>query len=189
MIHSAVLHIHKNLNQYLQASFDEQQDVVVVSNVTEHDGSPVAYANNRLVLSLIRIEKDTFPQAKPPGQPMGHDGKRLLHFNLYILLMANFSGERYSEGLEMMSSCIRYFQRTPYYDHGNSPDLDRSIEKLILDVENIDFDQQPGVWNSVGGKCMPSIMYKVRMISVDDIGVEQMPGRLTSTQSTLQKQD
>lgn len=186
MIFAALNHIHKNLNQHLQGLYEEPQEVAVISNVIEHDGSAVAYASNKLVLSLVQIEKDTLPQASGSGRTFGFNGKKSLHLNLYILILANFSGERYGEGLRMISRCINYFQRTPFFDHSNAPDLDVGIEKLILDIENVDFDNLPGIWNSVGGKCLPAIMYKVRMISVSDLGVEQRPGVLSTPLSNLQ---
>lgn len=191
MIFAAIDHVQKKLNQYLMTSYGTQQDVVVVSNMIAQDGSAISYANNKLVISLVNIEKDTLPKTLYPAHSRSsqqlRNGNTPLHFNLYILISANFAGERYEEGLKIISHTLQYFQRTPFYDHNNSPDLDAAIDKLILEIENIDLQNLHGIWSTVGNKYMPSILYKLRMVSVSDLGVTQVPVSVASPSTQVEK--
>ena len=63
------------------------------------------------------------------------------------------------------------FQRNPVFDHQNTPDLDRRIYQLALDIENLNAKDLSSLWSILSGKYLPSILYKVRMLSfaADDI--------------------
>ena len=51
MIYSAVSHIVNQLNQFLKRSFDLGEDVVVMSNLMELDGTVAQNVGNKLVVS------------------------------------------------------------------------------------------------------------------------------------------
>ena len=119
MINLAVQLLAGQLNQYLRRTYNLGEDVVVVSNLLEMDGSVAANVNNKLVVFLVNIEKD----AVPFRQVSSHDvGRR-----------------------EMQGSA-------PY---------------SIQDLSNL--------WGALGGKYLPSIMYRVRMVAFD---AEDITGRI-----------
>lgn len=62
MIDAAISHIAIQLNQHLKSRFGLHEDVVVISNILEQDGSLASHINNKLVMFLINIERDTTPQ-------------------------------------------------------------------------------------------------------------------------------
>lgn len=171
MINSAISHLATQLNQYLKRSFELSEDVVVVSNLLEQDGSMSPNINNKVVVILTNIEKDTVPYRLP--QSGGGDGRRIgvtrppLYLNLYLMFVANFGGGNYSEALKFISRTIGYFQHNPVFDQLNTPELDPRIEKLILDIENLSIQDLSNLWGLLSGKYLPSILYKVRMVSFD----------------------
>lgn len=168
------------LNQFMKRTYDLNEDIAVVSNLIEADGSVGPHANNKLVLLLTNIEKDTVPQSGRSGF-RGGDGRAFvsstpLYLNLYVMLAANFSGNNYAEALKFISIAISFFQRQSVFDHQSTPDLDRRIEKLILDIENLKIQDLSNLWGLLGGKYLPSVLYRVRMVtfSPDDI-IAQLP--------------
>lgn len=169
MIYSAVTHLVNQLNQFLKRSFDLNEDVVVMSNILEQDGTLAQNVGNKLVVSLINVEKETTTSRHPsPDSPMpSASSYPPLDLNLYIMVAANFGCGNYAEALKFLSNAIAFFQRQPYFDHQTSPDLDKRISKLVLDIENLNIQDLTGLWGVLSGKYQPSILYKVRMVTFD----------------------
>ncbi len=170
MINLAVQLLATQLNQYLRRTYDLTEDVVVTSNLVDVDGAAASNVNNKLVIFLTNIQKDNVPSRHGTVQEIG---KRALqssqpqYFNLYVMMTANFTGNNYPEALKFLSSTVSFFQRHALFNHQNTPELDRRIEKLILDVENLSIQDLSNLWGSLGGKYLPSVLYKVRMVTFD----------------------
>jgi hypothetical protein len=49
------------------------------------------------------------------------------------------------------------------------PALDRSIEKLTTELQSLSYEQLNQIWAFIGGKQLPSVIYKVRMVSLQGI--------------------
>lgn len=171
MISAAIGHLASQLNQQLKQQFQLIEDVVVVSNLVELDGSVAPNANNKLVLTLVNIEKDTLP-FRPQGHVRGRDQRLLqtsppLFINLYLMMSANFGAGNYTEALKYISQAIAFFQQHPLFDQLNSPGLDARIERLVLDIENLPIPDLNNLWSLLGGRYLPSMFYKVRMMAID----------------------
>lgn len=171
MIDAAINHIATSVNQHLMRTFGLNEDVVVVSSILEQDGSIAPHVNNKIIVSLVNIEKDTLPLAKQNTAAGG--GVRSIvtsppvHFNLYLIFASYFSGNNYQEGLKFISNTISYFQAQSVFDRHNSPGLARGIDKLLLDIENLDINDLSNLWGILSGKYLPSVLYKVRMVTFD----------------------
>lgn len=179
MINLAVQLLATQLNQYLRRTYNLGEDVVVVSNLLEMDGSVAANVNNKLVIFLVNIEKDTVPFRQVNSHEVGQrevQSSMPLYFNLYLMMTANFTGSNYPEALKFLSSTISFFQKNHVMNHQTAPDLDARIEKLILDIENLSIQDLSNLWGALGGKYLPSILYKVRMVAFDD---EDIVGRVS----------
>lgn len=171
MIDAAISHIAGQLNQYLRRSFDLNEDIVVVSNILEQDGNVASNVANKLVIFLINVEKETSPVRSPNNDTTGLDRSVVsyapIYLNLYLMVAGHFNGANYPESLKFLSNTISFFQRHPVMDHDNSPDLDGRIEKLILDIENLNIKDLSTLWSAISGKYLPSIIYKIRMVAFD----------------------
>jgi hypothetical protein len=179
MISAAIGHLAFQLNQQFKASFQLSEDVVVVSNLVELDGSVAPNASNKLVLTLVNIEKDTMP-FRPGNGARGRDDRLLQHsaplfVNLYLMMSANFSGGNYTEALKYISHAIAFFQQHPTFDRHTSPGLDERIERLVLDIENLPIPDLNNLWSLLGGRYLPSMFYKVRMVA---IGASALTGQV-----------
>ena len=141
MIDAAINHIASQLNQYLKRTFDLTEDIVVISNILEQDGSVATNVDNKLVIFLINVEKDTVPFRSQNNETTGLERSVLsyppIYLNLYLMVAGHFNGKNYSEALKFLSNSISFFQRRPVFDHENSPDLDSRIDRLVLDIENL----------------------------------------------------
>ncbi len=154
----------------MKNTYDLTEDVVVLSNIVEMDGSLSAGTSNKILIFLANMQKDTMPIQKQTRQGFG---QRIVmkttpvYLNLSIVIAANFTAKNYSESLKFISSVITYFQSNNIFDKNNSPNLDARIEKLLLEIENLQPQELQNLWSMFGGKYIPSIVYKVRTVILD----------------------
>lgn len=169
MIHAAVSHIASQLNQFLKRSFDLGEDVVVMSNILEQDGTLAPNVNNKLVVFLVNVEKETATprQTSFSNSEWSASSYPPVFLNLYVMVAGNFSGGNYPEALKFLSNAVSFFQRQPVFDHQTTPDMDKRISKLTLEIENLNFQDLSSLWGVLSGKYQPSILYKVRMVSFE----------------------
>jgi hypothetical protein len=187
MIDLAIQHVTSQLNQYLKRAFDLSEDIVVASAILEQDGSAVPQISNKIVSFVINIEKDD-SCGSGMGQGWGDRSilsSRPVSLNIYLVFAANFSGGNYMEALKFLSCTIGFFQRRPVFDHQNSPEMDRKIEKLVLDIENINLKDLSSLWGAISGKYLPSIIYKMRMVTFDSGDIIVQTPLIKKPQSSL----
>ncbi len=179
MIDAAIGQIANQLNLALRRSFRATEDLVVVSHLQEQDGSVATQAVNKLALFLVNIERETVPfQPQARSAPAG--GRLAVtavpvHLNLMLMCAANFAGATYPEALKLISAAIGFFQSRPVLDHQNTPDLDPRIDRLVLEIENLNVADLSNLWGILSGKYLPSILYRVRLLTID---ADQLAGQV-----------
>ena len=169
MINASLQFLASQLNQHLCRKNSTQENLVVVSKLMDNDGREPEISTNKLVLFLVNVEKDyvTSSNSKPD-----YDGFRnIVHakpifLNLHVVLAANFKANHYEESLKYLSKAVGFFQDHSVFDHSTSPDLTSGIEKLIIDVENLNLQELSNLWSLVGCKYVPSVMYKIRTVAL-----------------------
>ncbi len=174
MIAAALGLIASQLNETLRRSLRSVEDPLVLSNLIESDGSSVPLAANKLAMFLVNVEREI--ASRSPGRVDSGTGRLgfqapPLHVNLLLMFAANFSGPNYPEALKLISATLAFFQSRPVFDHGNSPELDRDIEKLVLELEPLNIADMGNIWGILGGHYVPSVMYRLRMITIAPEGI------------------
>lgn len=170
MMAAAITAIAGQLNQSLRRRFQPSEDLLVVSNLTEMDGSPVPQVLNKLVLMLVNVLSE--PTAYRPGL-LSHTASRVglgggaMQLNLQLMFAASFSGTAYPESLKLLSHTLAFFQARPVFDHSNCPELDGRIERLTLEQENLSIADMSNLWGVLRGTYLPSVLYRMRMLSID----------------------
>jgi hypothetical protein len=99
-----------------------------------------------------------------------------LALNLYVMLAANFNSANYAEALKFLSNAISFFQRQPVFDHQATPGMDERIDRLVLDIENLNVQDLSSMWGMLSGKYLPSVLYRVRVVTFD---ARDIRGRLS----------
>jgi len=177
MIDVALKFIAAELNQYLnnKLSLDvASQNPVVLGNISKlSDGNDNNELLEKVILSLVNIEEERM--LKNPEKFTRVDDHFVqrnpkVHLNLYCLFAANKS--KYNEALKYLSFVIQFFQFRNVFNHTSDPSLDQNIEKLIMDLYTINFEQINHLWGTLGGKYLPSALYKMRLITIDEAFTE-----------------
>jgi hypothetical protein len=189
MIDAALIQIAGQLNQHLRQLFQVGEDLAVLSNLFEPGGSAVPQVANRLVIFLAGVERDSMAYRAAPQRGAGSTLKQQepVFLNLLMMCAANFSGSNYPEALKFLSAAVGFFQAMPVIDHHNAPLLDARLERLLLNIENLSSSEMHSLWGIHGGRYMPSVLYRVRMVCLDsghvagrDMGIGQTDVRVLS---------
>lgn len=188
MLDLALKAIAKQLNEHVHRKFDLDEDVVVLSAPFDADGGSASQLNNKIVVFLANIHKDSFPHASE-RQPVAMDGANFLYapplyLNLYVMIGAYFDSARYADSLRFLSCAVSCFQAKPMLDQNNTPDLGEGIDKLILDIENVSIHELSNLWGIMGGKYIPSILYRVRMLTVAEAGIQSRAAISSGVETT-----
>ena len=136
---------------------------------------------NKAVISLVNIEEDRISRhqelytktttgityAQPP-----------VLLNLYVLFVMNLKS--HESALRWLSCIIRFFQHQPVFTPLSHPALNPAITQLNADMLTLNFEQNNQLWSTLGGKYLPSVLYKVRQITVDEGAVMAGGGYIRS---------
>jgi len=90
-----------------------------------------------------------------------------VHLNLYLLLAYKF--EDYGQSLLRLAQTVELFQSKRVFSADNDVPANpfpATLEKLIFDFVNLNFEELNHLWGVLGGAYFPSVLYKVRMIKV-----------------------
>ena len=168
MIQQAFELIRNRLNAFLGSVDPGSDGWVVLSNIVDHEGHPFVGAENKIVMFLGNVEYETSMSTQGRTQQLNggvYSSVAAPRFiNVWVMFFANFYNQRYADGLDMISRTISFFQQYPRFTHDSDPALDPRIEKLTIEMVNLDFTQLNYVMSIAGAKYLPMVCYKLRMI-------------------------
>ena len=171
MIDRAVSLVAQRLNAHLRARFGVADDIVAISGLTDAEGKTPAGVRNRLALFVTGITHDTMSRGVPGRTPVVAGRMAVspvpVHLNVHLMLASSFDPENYLELLKILSHAIQFFQVHPVFDRTNAPEMDRAIEQLSLEIENLDTDAAGQLWGILGGRYLPSVQYRMRTVTID----------------------
>lgn len=179
MIDKALKFITEEVNNYLltKLSFSGSSKIVLDNIARLQDGGNGGNSN-KIILSLVNIEEDRI--SKNPDNFYKTDDNKVVyknapvHLNLYCLFAYNHgendseSTNHYEEALLYISYVIRFFQHRNVFTASNAPALDAGIEKLLMELHSLGFEQLNHLWAVLGGKYLPSVLYKMRLVVIDE---------------------
>lgn len=151
------------------------------------DAGKWAITDDHIGVSLIHIEEDRVMKSHLPETTLA-GGKHVvleprLKLNLHVLFAAKF--QKYDEGLRSLSLVLTFFQSHPSFTPDTYPGLDPRIERLAAELQSLTYEQLNQVWAFVGGKQLPSAIYKVRMIALQDAEPRVVAPPLSEIQTSV----
>jgi len=154
---------------------------VVISSLINPDGTITENIENKIVISVINLEHETTVNSQGNYVNGGNNnfGKVSppVYLNIYLLISANYDSGNYIEALKMLSTVIGVFQANTYFTQQKNPTMPSPLEKLTFEIFNLPINELSHIWSGIGAKYVPSIVYKVRMISIrEDLITKEVPG-------------
>ena len=175
------------LNTYLLTRTGGDTIKVKLSKVADEAGK-YAFEQETIGLSIINIEEERTVKTHLPeytylnGQHVVREPE--LKLNLYVMFAANF--KVYDEALKYISYILTYLQTHPAFTDAEYPGLDPRIEKLTLELQSPTYEQLNQIWAFIGGKQLPSIIYKVRMVVLEPEAPSTVQPPLTKISTSIQ---
>lgn len=174
MIAQALNAIVGQLNNYIGLVDPE----VILGNISLIDAFQDASAQSltdRVIASVVNIEQEEalrnipFRRTIVPanGIPQGVERQPEIYLNIYVLFGANKT--QYNIALQRIAQVVAFFQRQFVFTPANTPQLaGLNISRLIFDLYSTSFDELNQIWSVMGGKYIPSVIYKMRLAMIQD---------------------
>jgi len=184
LIETALAFLRNQVNEYLKIRSGEATDKLELTYFVEPSGE---LNITDLGMMLVNVEEDRINSKRAVYRENNQQLQRMnpaVRLNLYVLFAASF-GKNYTEALKFISYVIAYFQGKSTFDAQGSPDFPDTIEKLLVELHTLSFEQLNHLWGTLGGKYLPSVMYKVRLLSVETETVVGVTAPITSIEGNL----
>jgi hypothetical protein len=168
MINKALQFTNDVLNQFLTNRFGLDERKVVLNNLIESNGSVPQINNNKVVISLINIEKETNKPFYVRNQKLENGNYSAVNpaerYNLDLLISSNF--DDYTETLKFLNAVILFFQVNASIDAASFSTIPAELDKLEFEIEKITYHQMQSLWTAMGAKYQPSVIYKMRLVTI-----------------------
>lgn len=186
MIADTITLIREELGRYIELNRrvgdNIQASDIVMDNIavweTENSSQSL---NNKIVITLVNTEEEStlknghsfVKNSLTGGVQYTH---RPVHVNLYLLfaLPPEQTSFGYERALQRLSLIIEFFQSKKLFTLNNSPNssLNGNLNPALLEIRafvelyTMTFEQINHLWGSLGGKQVPSVMYKLRLTKI-----------------------
>lgn len=151
---------------------------VVLGNLSMTDSSvdEATNVNDSVVVAVVNIQQESTLRNLPAnrqimdanGQPRGVARNPPLLLNVFVLIGANKS--QYDVGLQRISQVLGFFQANPIFTSVEIPTLpEMGVDRIIFDLHSTSFEELNQIWSIMGGKYIPSVIYKMRMAYIDSV--------------------
>lgn len=167
MINNALNFLCFELNAHFRTAMDTIEEKVIESNLCNTDGSQPMQIQDKVVMTLVNIAPNSTYRDVPSFKRTPVDTTTVqtvipLNIDLNVLFSASFSN--YTESLTFITSTISFFHSKAVFTRQNSPSLAPNIEKLTVEMEPANLEQNHFLWSMLGCRYIPSVLYRVRMI-------------------------
>lgn len=178
MISEALVFLVGEVNNYLNARLGPATpDRVVLGNIARladadggaGGGGGAGTGNGVAMLTLVNMEEEK--AARNPENFRRLDDQIQyrnppVQLNLYGLFSAHT--QTYATALEVLTYIVQCFQAQRTFSSDTHPNLNPRIGKLNVDLFNLSFEQLNHLWSTLGGKYLPSVLYKIRLVRIED---------------------
>jgi hypothetical protein len=130
--------------------------------------------DGKVVVTLLKLEEESTLRNNPSVQVV--DGRTEyrnpeINLNLYLLISANC--DTYDKSLSAISKTIQLFQGRNNFTKANTvykqPDMafeDIGSFRFVLNLYTPTFEELNNIWGTLGGRQLPSVIYRVQLISI-----------------------
>ncbi|WP_281233239.1 DUF4255 domain-containing protein [Flavobacterium gelatinilyticum] len=195
MIFEIIQIVVEQVNNYLDEIGLEK--TVVAENIAylESQNDDIAGAlKNKVALTLINLDEEAalknFPNHSIESDRTIYKNS-VINLNLYLLFSAN--RDKYVNSLKDISKIIAFFQGKKLFTQANT--LFNRNDVSMAHVENFrftvelytpTFEELNYIWGTLGGKQLPSALYKVSLIQIER-DIAQAEGQLVSNYQSATK--
>lgn len=168
---------------------DTDGTIIDITNIaTLNDGDDFLESKSPIILSIVNIEEDKTLKnqsiyIRDNNDPTSISKYRHPTLNLTISLLFssyNIVQSKYLDGIDKLKVIIAYFQQNNsfFYKNDDTELLDyqsfmakteaekENYSKMTMESVSLTMEQLNQMWSYLGSKYMPSVLYKMRLCSI-----------------------
>jgi hypothetical protein len=176
MIFDAMKLIQAALQQYIleiEQSPNADPGIVILDNIAmaEDLGGNRENLNGRVVMSLVNLQEEV--TLKNESYHRLENGRTVyrnppIQINLFILFSV-LHREQYETALKRLSRVIEFFQWKKELSFTTTPGPTNISDdvQIFPDLYSLTFEQLNYLWGSLGGKQVPFVLYRFRLVALE----------------------
>lgn len=195
MIFETVQIIEEQVNSYFEECGLAKSVVAENIGILETNSTNTGRIEDNVALTLLNLGEEitlkNFPNQVNQGSKVIYKNN-IINLNLYILFSANRS--TYIKSLNDISKIIEFFQgkrlftqANTVYDRNNTSMANIENFRFTVELYTPTFEEMNFIWGTLGGRQLPSALYKVSMIQIER-NIVQGEGQLISKVEGLTNQ-
>ena len=138
---------------------------------------------NKIYLSLIHVEEEKIMKEVSHQRRVRVEDNFYttvnpeIHLNLYVLVTYQYSGKNYEEALKQLGTVVTVLQGKNVF---TKPDFMKPaylpLQQIVIDLYTQTIEQNSNMWQALGDKLSPSLLYKMRVIGIQaNRGLDTIP--------------
>jgi len=192
MLDSTVKFLADEVNQYLQRRTASSVVQVVPGGLAD-DAGKWAVKEGAIGLALVNVEEERALRSQLPdrvflnGSHIVRPPELKLNLHVVFAVRPNSSPNPnpYVQSLRYLSYVLTYFQAHPVFTPDEYPALDAGVAKLTMELLSYGPEQLNQIWAYIGAKYLPSVVYRVRMVVLQDDEPQGIAQPITSIETAL----
>lgn len=175
MLFETVQIIEEQVNSYFEECGLTKSVVAENVGILETSSDNITRIEDKVALTLLNLGEEAtlknFPNHVNQGAKVIYKNN-IINLNLYILFSANRS--TYLKSLNDISKIIEFFQgkrlftqANTVYDRNNTSMANIENFRFTVELYTPTFEEMNFIWGTLGGRQLPSALYKVSMIQVE----------------------
>lgn len=173
LITPVLKYIAEEINHYydnpVTPAIEEFVQLGNISQLENASNASNADLRTKVILTVVNIDEEKTLKNNPYYVRQGEAVVKrnpTVFLNLYVLVSC--ADEDYETALTKISRVIGFFQQKYVFtaDNAEVSFPEEHVEKIILDLFSLNFEQINHLWGILGGKYIPSVLYKLRLIPI-----------------------
>ena len=163
------------LNSFMKLRIAAKENIVTYANLAISFQENKKNSGSKLLISVADIVNEDLESRAEEYIPQG--GGYIvkpppIKLSLYLLIAVSKNTVMELEGLSYLSQVVAFFQSKNYFDAHNTPALQEAgLDNLLVELEKLEYMETQALWRKLGIHYVPSLLYKVSTIPIEDTNV------------------
>lgn len=169
MIDAALSFLASEVNTQLQKRTGTELGAVSVGPLVDDRGLWTV-PQDTVRLTLFQIDEERSLREQVPERTLigGREVALPPPLKLYLVLVFAGRFQQYEQALRTLSLILAFFAARPLFTPTSSPGLPEGIERLAIDLLSYGPEQLNQMWACLGAKHLPSVVYRLRIVALQD---------------------
>jgi len=187
MIYDVLNILKTETNNYLDNIDVNNDATVIIENIASPDTVSEENIKDKITITLYNVEEEKTLKNAPRHERVNGEmvyTSNPAYLNLYVMLSANRNS--YEKSLQNISSIVEFFQDKPVFTNTNTDATITNVDefKFKVDLYSLPSEQLSYAWGVLGGKVLPSALYKVSVIKLQKQAIKATAPLITGIKET-----